>query len=288
MKETQKKIFNISLKGEVEVRGKVIKHLEGGFGENCKIISDKDIAIEHDMQPKHVRELINKNIKRFKEDIDYIDLKQRVDLVDPLTLGYAKQSITQADHIYILSERGYSKIIKIMDNDLAWEIYDDLLDNYFTLRKTVKNLIKDSYLINDPIARAEAWIQEQKEKQALQLENKQQKQIIGELQPKATYYDLVLQSTGLTPISLIAKDYGMSAVTLNKRLHEFGVQYKQSDTWLLYAKYQDKGYTQSKTQTYQKGDGTTGTRLHTQWTQKGRLFLYGLLKQNNILPVIER
>lgn len=148
--------------------------------------------------------------------------------------------------------------------------------------------VKPSYLIEDSIARAEAWIIEQKEKQALQLENKQQQQIIGELKPKATYYDLVLQSTGLTPISLIAKDYGMSAVNLNKRLHEFGVQYKQSDTWLLYAKYQDKGYTQSKTQTYQKGDGTTGTRLHTQWTQKGRLFLYDLLKQNDILPVIER
>lgn len=122
----------------------------------------------------------------------------------------------------------------------------------------------------------------------LKLENAQQQQIIGELQPKATYYDLVLQSTNLTPISIIAKDYGMSAKTLNSKLHQLGVQYKQCDTWLLYAKYQDKGYTQSKTQTYQKSDGTPGTKLHTQWTQKGRLFIYDLLKQNGILPMIER
>lgn len=122
----------------------------------------------------------------------------------------------------------------------------------------------------------------------LQLENAQQKQIIGELQPKATYYDLILQSTQLMPISLIAKDYGMGAPTLNKRLHDLGVQYNQGGTWLLYAKYQDKGYTQSKTQTYQKRDGSPGTNLHTQWTQKGRLFIYELMKQQGILPTIER
>ena len=122
----------------------------------------------------------------------------------------------------------------------------------------------------------------------LRLENAQQNQIINEMQPKATYYDLILQSDQLMPISLIAKDYGMGAQTLNKKLHDLGVQYNQSGTWLLYAKYQDKGYTQSKTQSYQKTNGTVGTKLHTQWTQKGRLFIYDTLKQQGILPVIER
>lgn len=122
----------------------------------------------------------------------------------------------------------------------------------------------------------------------LKLENAQQHQIIGELQPKATYYDLVLQSNQLMPISLIAKDYGMGAPTLNKKLNELGVQYNQSGTWLLYAKYQDKGYTQSKTQSYPKSDGTIGSKLNTQWTQKGRLFIYDILKQNGILPMIEK
>ena len=122
----------------------------------------------------------------------------------------------------------------------------------------------------------------------LKLENAQQQQIIGELQPKATYYDLILQSTDLVPISIIAKDYGTSAKTLNKKLHDLKVQYNQSGTWLLYAEYQDKGYTQSKTQAYPKSDGTICSKLHTQWTQKGRLFLYELLKRNGILPTIEK
>ena len=86
----------------------------------------------------------------------------------------------------------------------------------------------------------------------------------------------------------IAKDYGMSAKDINSKLHELGVQYKQSGIWFLYAKYQDKGYTQTKTQNYNKPDGTQGVTTHTYWTQKGRLFLYELLKDNGILPMIER
>lgn len=122
----------------------------------------------------------------------------------------------------------------------------------------------------------------------LQLENAQQKQRIGELEPKATYYDLILQNSSLLAISVIAKDYGMGAPTLNKKLHELGVQYKLGEQWLLYAKYQDKGYTFSKTQNYSKSDGSQGSRLHTYWTQKGRLFIYDLLKQQGIFPLIER
>jgi len=124
--------------------------------------------------------------------------------------------------------------------------------------------------------------------ESLQLENAQQKQRIGELQPKATYYDLILQNNSLLAISAIAKDYGMSGTSLNKKLHELGVQYKLGEQWLLYAKYQDKGYTFSKTQSYNKSDGSQGSKLHTYWTQKGRLFIYDLLKQNNILPLIEK
>ncbi len=130
--------------------------------------------------------------------------------------------------------------------------------------------------------------EEKQLRKSLELQNAQQDQIIHELQPKATYYDLILQSNDLMPISVIAKDYGMGAPTLNKKLHDLGIQYNQSGTWLLYAKYQDKGYTQSKTQSYQKSDGIPGTKLHTQWTQKGRLFIYELLKQDGILPTIER
>lgn len=131
-------------------------------------------------------------------------------------------------------------------------------------------------------------VQAEEEKELLQLENAQKNQIINELQPKATYYDFILQNKSLLAISVIAKDFGMSAKGLNKKLHELKVQYLQCETWLLYAKYQDKGYTSSKTQNYPKSDGTQGSKLHTYWTQKGRLFIYDLLKQEGILPLIER
>ncbi len=130
--------------------------------------------------------------------------------------------------------------------------------------------------------------EERAKRKALELENQVKDQQIAELQPKASYYDLVLQCKDLLSMTEIAKDYGMSAKKMNKLLHELGVQFNQSGVWFLYAKYQDKGYTQTKTQNYNKPDGTQGAKTHMYWTQKGRLFLYELLKQNGILPMIER
>ena len=80
----------------------------------------------------------------------------------------------------------------------------------------------------------------------------------------------------------------MSGGALNKKLHELGIQYKQSKQWLLYSKYQDKGYTQSETINITRSDGRPDITMNTKWTQKGRLFLYELLKGQNILPMIER
>ncbi len=77
----------------------------------------------------------------------------------------------------------------------------------------------------------------------LELENKMKDRQLNELKPKADYYDRILQSKSLVLISQIAKDYGLGAPTMNKKLHELGVQYKQGGQWLLYSKYQNKGYT---------------------------------------------
>ena len=119
----------------------------------------------------------------------------------------------------------------------------------------------------------------------LELETAKQKQIIGELRPKASYYDLIVQNKSLVPITKIAKDYGMSGRAMNKLLHELGVQYKMGNTWLLYQDYADQGYTQSKTHTIDAEKSV----MHTYWTQKGRLFLYDLLKnERGLLPMIER
>ena len=114
-----------------------------------------------------------------------------------------------------------------------------------------------------------------------------QEQQIAELQPKASYYDVVLNCKDLLSITCIAKDYGKSGVWLN-RLNQNGVQYKQGNNWLLYQKYAEKGYTSTKTQTFPGADGQQHTKVHTYWTQKGRLFIYDLLKTNGLLPLIEQ
>lgn len=129
--------------------------------------------------------------------------------------------------------------------------------------------------------------EERAKRKELELDNRVKDQQIAELQPKASYYDLILQCKDLLSVTEIVKDYGMSAKKLNKILHNLGVQFCQSGVWFLYAKYQDCGYTQTKTQNYSKPDGTQGARVHTYWRQTGRLFLYELLKQNGILPLIE-
>lgn len=112
-------------------------------------------------------------------------------------------------------------------------------------------------------------------------------QQIAELQPKASYYDLVLSCRDALPVSVIAKDYGWSAKKMNKFLHEQGVQYKLGETWLLYAKYAEMGYTKSETFTYPGHDDTVHSKVGTKWTQAGRLFIYDLMKNAGHAPVIE-
>ena len=119
--------------------------------------------------------------------------------------------------------------------------------------------------------------EEQEKRRQLEIEN-------NELKPKASYCDQVLQSESAVVTTQIAKDYGMSPQALNSVLHELGVQYKVDGQWVLYSKYQDKGYTKSCTVIDRFGE----PRMQTKWTQKGRLFIYQILKTIGVLPNIER
>ena len=115
-----------------------------------------------------------------------------------------------------------------------------------------------------------------------------QNQQIAELQPKASYYDVVLNCKDLVSISTIAKDYGWSAKRMNNYLHESGIQFKQGGIWLLYQKYAECGYTSTKTHTVNGTKGDVHSKIHTYWTQQGRLFIYHLMKKNGFLPNIEK
>ena len=122
-------------------------------------------------------------------------------------------------------------------------------------------------------------------KETVAVQNRQ----IVEMKPKASYYDVVLNCKDLVAISVIAKDYGWSANRMNQYLHQKGVQYKQGNKiWLLYQKYAEMGYTNTKTHSYPGNYGTMHTAVHTYRTQQGRLFIYELLKSDGILPTMEQ
>lgn len=115
-----------------------------------------------------------------------------------------------------------------------------------------------------------------------------QNQQLAELQPKATYYDKILNCPDLVTTTTIAKDYGWSAIKLNGFFHEHGIQFKQGDIWHLYQQYAEQGYAATRTSVFEGRDGEQHSREHTYWTQKGRIFIYDLLKSNDVLPLMER
>lgn len=167
----------------------------------------------------------------------------------------------------------------------SW-VFDEVLPS---IRK--HGMYATNELLDNPdllIQVATALKEEREKNQFLINQTEQQSKVIEELQPKASYYDLILQCNGLLSVTEISKDYGMSARKFNQLLKDLGIQFFQSGRWFLYATYQGNGYATSKTQNYPKPDGTQGSKTHMYWTQKGRLFLYDLLKTKGYIPEIEK
>lgn len=225
--------------------------------------------------------------KDVAEWIDHSDTQKMISSIDEdeklmRTLFLSGQN-RQA---WFLTEDGLYEVLMQSRKPIAKRFKKQVKEILKTIRKHGMYAVDD--LLNNPDM-AIAAFQRLKEERQLRLQAQeevaQKNQIIQELQPKATYYDLILQSESLVAISVIAKDYGMSAKKLNNLLHELKVQFKQGSTWLLYQKYASKGYTQSKTHTID----AERSKMHTYWTQKGRLFIYDLLKnKRGVLPLIEQ
>lgn len=126
---------NLEVKGAQEFLGKEIPIIYGGFGSNQKVVLAKTIAEIHEVETKYINKLINNNQNRFKDGIDVIDLKTGSSKELVLRLGFTNAQWGNAKNIYLLSERGYVKLIKIMDSDLAWDIHEQLVDEYFLMRE---------------------------------------------------------------------------------------------------------------------------------------------------------
>lgn len=138
----------LTVKGIKQIETMKFHDIEGGFGEGKKSMLVKEIAKIHSREFKHINEAINKNGTRFKENVDIIDLKS-VDSIDRdflNQLGFSNSSISNANNIYLLSERGYAKLLKILEDDVAWEQYEKLVDGYFNMRGQAKQLSTEEIL----------------------------------------------------------------------------------------------------------------------------------------------
>ena len=223
-------------------------------------------------------------------------IKDTVNRLDKDEVGQNEviDSLGRKQTAWIINESGLYSVILRSDKPQAkpfrkWvtsEILPSIRKHgaYMTEKTLEEAILNPDYLIQ----LATALKEEREKRTLLETENAQQKQIIGELKPRADYTDRILSNKGLVTITQIAKDYGMSGRKMNKILEDLHVQYKQSGQWFLYAKYHDKGYTHSKTIDIIRKDGTPDVTMETKWTQKGRLFIYELLKAEGIIPIIEQ
>lgn len=130
---------NLVVKGMQNIEGMKFHDIEGGFGEGKKAMLVKEIANIHGRELKAINQNINNNIERFRKNIDIIDLKNGHFKLPLQELGLSNRDISISKNIYLLSERGYSKLLKILEDDVAWEQYDKLVDGYFQMRAERNN-----------------------------------------------------------------------------------------------------------------------------------------------------
>lgn len=206
--------------------------------------------------------------------IDHVDEEDKLNNVSLSSLGQRGGWLINESGLYSLILSSKLPNAKKFKRWVTAEVLPSLRKHgaYFTaetLHKTMSDPRELAKLLN-------TLADEQEKRQKLEEEN-------AFLTVKARYYDQILNSKNSVPITQIAKDYGMSAIAFNKLLHELGIQYPMRNSWVLYAEYADKNYTQSKT--YKIGENKAV--MHTCWTQKGRLFLHEFLKERDVLPMCE-
>lgn len=225
------------------------------------------------------------NAETVARSLGFVETKNGKEYVRWRTVnGYLKKYLSQevAKNDFISEPMVYKLAFKA-NNALAEKFQDWLaMEVLPQIRKHGMYATDD--LLNNPDLLIEVATK-LKEERTLRLVAEQK---AAEMQPKADYYDRILNNKGLVTVSTIAKNYGMSAVSFNKLLHELGIQFNQSGTWLLYSKFQDKGYTHIEPFDYEDKNGNRQVKTRMKWTQKGHIFLYETLKKNNYLPMIER
>jgi len=178
--------------------------------------------------------------------------------------------------MYEITKDGFSFLVMGYTGAKAAEFKETFIREFNKREAMLKDdeyiLLRSQEILSNRIKMLE---QKNEEKdQVLKLQEK----TIQEQAPKVEYTDKVLKSESLIQITIIASELEMSAVKLNKMLVELGVIYRMGDTYLLHAKYRDKGYAKTKTFMYHDTLGNEQTKINLYWTEKGRKFIHDLFK----------
>ena len=228
-----------------------------------QVVSAKDL---HDFVNRETR--FDIWIKRmleygFIENVDYQCLNKNVQMPN----GGVKIALDD----YALTLDCAKEISMLQRNDKGKQARAYFIERDKKLAKVEQNMLQMPNF-NNPAEAARAWADEYEKKQMAF-------KMVMELQPKANYHDKVLTSETSLTTTQVAKELGMSAIELNKILHSKGVQYKVRGQWVLTSKYHDRGYTSTKTSTFESEDGEVKTSHLTVWTEIGRKFIHSLLEE---------
>lgn len=242
---------------------------------------------------REVAEMVGKDHSKLMRDIrGYIENlnESKIGLVDFFNESTYVDKKGETRPCYQVTKKGCEFIAHKLTGVKGTEFTAKYINRFHEMEDAIKAHVPTG---NELIALAVVEAQKllaQKEEEIKQLEDsvQQMDKVITELTPKADYADRILSSNDCMTVTQIAQDYGLSAVSFNRILSRAGIQRKVGEQWILYAEYQGKGYVQNKTYDYEKANGTTGTKLSTVWTQKGRLFLYNRLKEIGVVPEMEK
>lgn len=233
------------------------------------------------IESREVAEMVGKEHSKLLRDIrTYVEYlgEAKIGQSDFFIESYYINSQNKKQPCFLLTKQG----CEMVANKLTGKKGTIFTARYVQKFNEMQLNTLDSYMIEDPVKRAEKWIEEQKQTQMLAERTAIQEQLIAEYEPKITYLDEILNSKNTMTITQIAADYGMSGQELNKILWNREVQRKVGGQWVLYRKHMNNGYTKSKTVVKE-----TGSYPQTKWTQKGRLFIHNLLESLGYLAVMD-